>query len=43
MAELRERQRVCRGAVKNKIDIAISLEDLADTIAYARRPLIFAV
>src|SRR5207247_8821264 len=42
-AKLRERQRVCRRAVGNEIDIAIGLADFADAIAHACRPAISAV
>ena len=42
-ANLRQSQRVRRGAVEREIDVAVGLEDFPDAIAYFRSHIVFAV
>src|SRR4030095_2369289 len=38
LAELSERQRICRRAIENKVNVAIGLEDFTDAIAHMCGP-----
>src|SRR5438045_9631393 len=43
LTKLGERERVCRRAVKDKVNVAIGLEQVADELAGACGPLVVAI